>query len=186
MLLRVSFQKVQKIWFLISSKEIIFLLNFCKFWINSSIGFSIFGLSIIKLIEFFIIKFPKKSSRFCLKYFSDFSLVKRMNNHKRMVVEFYFLLHYLMIVQGTLIDADVCAKREVVRNSIRATFTQMQQSNYEVLLEVSSNKFLVNMSTDWTGIQSFEIVAVKWFMELSQKIINLVKRVVLHLWEMCD
>lgn len=95
-------------------------------------------------------------------------------------------MNELMIVQWALIDADVCAKREVIRNSIKASFTEMQQNNYEVLLEVSSNKFLVNMVTDWNDVQSFEIIAVKWFMELSQRIIDLVKRVVLHLWDMCD
>jgi hypothetical protein len=51
-----------------------------------------------------------------------------------------------------LIDADVCARREVVWNSIKASFTQVQQTNYEVLLEVSSNKFLVNMVTDAAGV----------------------------------
>jgi hypothetical protein len=53
-----------------------------------------------------------------------------------------------MIVQGSLIDAEACARREVVWNSIKASFTQVQNSNYDVLLEVSSNKFLVNMVTD--------------------------------------
>lgn len=92
-----------------------------------------------------------------------------------------------MIVQWALIDADVCARREVVWNSIKASFTQVQQTNYEVLLEVSSNKFLVNMVTDTTGvIQWFEIVAVKWFMELSKKVVEVVRKVVSVLWEMCD
>ena len=92
----------------------------------------------------------------------------------------------LMIVQWTLIDADICAKREVMRNSIKACFRDLGQSNYEVLLEVSSNKFLVNIVTDaaWV-IQWFEIVAVKWFMELSKRVIEVVKSVVSHLWEMC-
>ena len=107
-----------------------------------------------------------------------------------MVVEFLCFTFYavtLMIVQGALIDAAACARREVVRNSIKASFTEIQQSNYEVLLEVSSNKFLVNMVTDaaWV-IQWFEIVAVKWFMELSRKVIDVVKKLVAHLWEMCD
>jgi hypothetical protein len=55
------------------------------------------------------------------------------------------------------------------------------------LLEVSSNKFLVNMVTDdaWM-IQWLEIVAVKWFMELSKKVIEVVRKVIAHLWEMCD
>jgi hypothetical protein len=61
-----------------------------------------------------------------------------------------------------LIDAATCARRDVVRNSVKASFTEIQQSKYEVLLEVSSNKFLLNMVTDAAGaIQGFEVVAVK-------------------------
>ena len=89
--------------------------------------------------------------------------------------------------QWALIDSNICATRDVAWNSVKASFTEVQQSNYEVLLEVSSNKFLVNMVTDVAGvIQWFEIVAVKWFMELTKKVIEVVKKVVSHLWEMCD
>lgn len=89
--------------------------------------------------------------------------------------------------QWALIDADTCARRDVVWNSVKASFTEIQQSTYEVLLEVSSNKFLVNMVTDAAGvIQWFEIVAVKWFMELTKKVIEVVRKVVFHLWEMCE
>jgi hypothetical protein len=31
---------------------------------------------------------------------------------------------------------------------VKASFMEVKDSNYEVLLEVSSNKFLVNMVTD--------------------------------------
>ena len=107
-----------------------------------------------------------------------------------MVVEFLDFICYaitLMIVQWALIDAATCARKNVVWNSVKATFTEVQQSNYEVLLEVSSNKFLVNMVTDaaW-AIQWFEIVAVKWFMELSRKVIDVLKILVAHLWNMSD
>ncbi len=89
--------------------------------------------------------------------------------------------------QWALIDADICARRDVVRNSVKASFVQIQDYSYEVLLEVSSNKFLLNMVTDATWmIQWFEIVAVKGFMELSKRVIEVVKNVVSHLWEMCD
>jgi hypothetical protein len=50
-----------------------------------------------------------------------------------------------------LIDANTCATRDVVWNSVKASFTEIQDSTYEVLLEVSSNKFLVNMITDAAG-----------------------------------
>lgn len=91
-----------------------------------------------------------------------------------------------MIVQWALIDVWMCAKREVVRNSIKANFTEIQKNNYEVLLEVSSNKFLVNMVKSENWVESFEIIAVKGFMELSKKIVELVKKIILHLWEMID
>jgi hypothetical protein len=89
--------------------------------------------------------------------------------------------------QWALIDSELCAKKDVIRNSVKASFTEINQSNYEVLLEVSSNKFLVNMITDtaW-AIQWFEIIAVKWFMELSKRVIEVVKNVISHLREMCE
>jgi len=168
----------------------IFFFCLCKIWINSSIGFDIISLNKLNLKQFFILILPKKSSRFFLIFLIDFSIEKRCNNHKSMIVEFRDFISYaitLMIVQWALIDAATCARREVVRNSVKASFTETQQSNYEVLLEVSSNKFLVNMVTDaaW-AIQWFEVVAVKWFMELSRKVIDVLKILVAHLWNMSD
>ena len=89
--------------------------------------------------------------------------------------------------QWALIDSELCTKKDVIRNSVKASFTEINQSNYEVLLEVSSNKFLVNMITDtaW-AIQWFEIIAVKWFMELSKRVIEVVKNIISHLREMCE
>ena len=89
--------------------------------------------------------------------------------------------------QWTLIDSDICSRRDIEWDSVKASFTEINGSKYEVLLEVSSNKFLVNMFIDAAGvIEWFEVVAVKWFMELSKKIIEVVKKVVSHLWEMVD
>lgn len=91
-----------------------------------------------------------------------------------------------MAVQGLLIDTDMCAKREVNWNSVKAVFTELDVNNYEVLLEVSSNKFLVNMVADWDWVQYFEIISVKWFMEMTRKVMDLVRRLVFHLWNMVD
>ncbi len=47
-------------------------------------------------MQFFIVNFPKKSSRFYLNFLVDFSIEKRWDNHKSIVVEFvgfYFLCH---------------------------------------------------------------------------------------------
>jgi hypothetical protein len=91
-----------------------------------------------------------------------------------------------MLTQGLLLNTEVCASRYVHRDTVRASFTDLGTSTYEVLLEVSSNKFLVNMVRDESWIQSFEIIAVKGFMEITTKIIDLMKRLVAHLWEMVD
>jgi hypothetical protein len=91
-----------------------------------------------------------------------------------------------MLSQGLLLNTDVCASRYVNWDAVSASFTDLGTSNYEVLLEVSSNKFLLNMTRDESGIQSFEIIAVKGFMEITTKIIDLMKRLVAHLWEMVD
>ncbi|MDR3169327.1 MAG: hypothetical protein LBU27_06300 [Candidatus Peribacteria bacterium] len=91
-----------------------------------------------------------------------------------------------MFNQTLLLNPAVCATRNVCRDAVSASFTEQGGARYEVLLEVSSNKFLVNMVKDENGIQSFEIVAMKGFMEMTTKIIDLLKRLVAHLWEMVD
>jgi len=91
-----------------------------------------------------------------------------------------------MITQGLLLDATTCLERKVSRDSIKANFVDLWSSEYQVLLEVSTNKFLVSMIKDENWIQSFEIVAMKGFMEITTRIVDLLKRLVVHLREMVD
>ncbi|MDR0608373.1 MAG: hypothetical protein LBG52_08840 [Candidatus Peribacteria bacterium] len=91
-----------------------------------------------------------------------------------------------MFDQSLLLTPAVCSMRNVRRDAVHASFTEQGSAHYEVLLEVSTNKFLVNMVRDENGIQSFEIVAMKGFMEITTKIIDLLKRLIVHLWEMMD
>ena len=53
-----------------------------------------------------------------------------------------------MITQGALLPVEAYADRSVCWEMVRARFTEVEASSYEVLLEVSSNKFLVNMIKD--------------------------------------
>ncbi|MDD2537568.1 MAG: hypothetical protein PHU61_03720 [Candidatus Absconditabacteria bacterium] len=91
-----------------------------------------------------------------------------------------------MISQGMLLDAGVCAQREVTWDAVKASFTEREDASYDVLLEVSSNKFWVTMTRDEFGIASFEIISSKGFLELTTKLISLIKRLVNHLREMVD
>jgi hypothetical protein len=100
--------------------------------------------------------------------------------------DFYFFAGFDMFSQGVLLNTEVCTTKLVNWDAVKANFTALGTSQYEVLLEVSSNKFLVNMVRDEQGIQSFEIVAMKGFMEITTKIIDLLKRLIAHLWEMVD
>lgn len=91
-----------------------------------------------------------------------------------------------MMTQGLLLDTATCLERNVTWDAVKANFTDLGSSEYQVLLEVSTNKFLLNMTKDENGIHSFEIVAIKGFMELTTKVIALLKKLVNHLWEMVD
>jgi len=55
----------------------------------------------------------------------------------------------------------VCAQREVTWDAVKASFTEREDASYDVLLEVSSNKFWVTMTRDEFGIASFEIISSK-------------------------
>jgi len=46
---------------------------------------------------------------------------------------------------------------------VRAEFTELVEGNYDVVLEINSQKFLIRLVNDWDSIQNFEIVASKWF-----------------------
>ena len=65
--------------------------------------------------------------------------------------------------------------------NIRATFTQEGENQFGVVLEVNSNKFLITMQNIADQIEQFEIIAMKGFIELSNKIILTIKKLVEHL-----
>ncbi|MCK9466840.1 MAG: hypothetical protein M0P94_00780 [Candidatus Absconditabacterales bacterium] len=46
---------------------------------------------------------------------------------------------------------------------VRAEFTELVEGNYDVVLEINSQKFLIRLVNDGDSIQNFEIVASKGF-----------------------
>lgn len=66
-------------------------------------------------------------------------------------------------------------------DNIKATFTGIRENFYDIILEINSNKFLINMETIADKIEQFEIIAAKGFIELSNKIVMMVKQLVEHL-----
>lgn len=69
--------------------------------------------------------------------------------------------------------------KTVDRCRVRALFTQVEDWNYEVVLDVSSQKFLLRFSDDGWSIWNFEILAVKWFIyDLTLNLITSLKAIV--------
>lgn len=91
-----------------------------------------------------------------------------------------------MATQGLLLNVENNLTREVNWDMIKAKFVEMGDSQYQILLEVSTNKFLLDVSKVENEIESFEVIAIKGFIELTTKVLALLKKLVLHLWDMVD
>lgn len=83
--------------------------------------------------------------------------------------------------QLNLLTANDISQRTSILGNIKATFTQEGDNQFGVLLEVNSNKFLITMQNIADQIEEFQIIAMKWFIELTNKIILTIKKLVEHL-----
>lgn len=63
-----------------------------------------------------------------------------------------------------------------------AKFVQESDSTYTVELEINNNKFLLMIDCLEDSIQEFQVLAVQSFLNLSQKIVKLLRDVVEYLW----
>jgi hypothetical protein len=76
-------------------------------------------------------------------------------------------------VPGMLVNKTVDGCR------VRALFTQVDDWNYEVVLDVSSQKFLLRFSDTWWSIDRFEVLSVRWFIyDLTLNLITSLKTIV--------
>jgi hypothetical protein len=63
--------------------------------------------------------------------------------------------------QPTLFDADLCTTHTVSGNNISAVFQEKDGGAYDVVLSVSSHKFLVHIKPGRSEIEEFEVQAVR-------------------------
>lgn len=112
-------------------------------------------------------------------------IVKRSQFRKK-IQKFYLLSRSKMANQGLLLNVESLTERNVSWDMVKANFVEMGNNQYQVFLEVSTNKFLLNVSKDDYGMESFEVVAIKWFVELTTRVLALLKKLVNHLWNMID
>lgn len=81
---------------------------------------------------------------------------------------------------GLITHIDVCQKR-ICLDNIQALFTENADGSYDVVLEINSNKFLIAVHNIANRIERFEIIATKGFIEISNKIILMLKKLVEYL-----
>ena len=67
-------------------------------------------------------------------------------------------------------------------DNIKAIFNKISDYDYEVLLEVNSNKFLIHIKTAMNKIEEFEILAIKGFVEISLSLLKILKKIVYKLY----
>jgi hypothetical protein len=91
------------------------------------------------------------------------------------------LMKKMQIFQSPLLTDSVLDQRTVCVEWITATLTQYSQSDFEVLLEINSNKILVAFQWAIDRIEELQILAVKWFVELSKSFITTIKNLIGHL-----
>ncbi|MFA7717554.1 MAG: hypothetical protein WC875_02470 [Candidatus Absconditabacterales bacterium] len=83
--------------------------------------------------------------------------------------------------QSILLTPSDISQKTVWLENIKATFTEQEENTYDVTLEINSNKFLISIQHIADEIQQLEIIAVKGFIELSNKIILTLKKLIEHL-----
>jgi hypothetical protein len=84
--------------------------------------------------------------------------------------------------QINLINADQAQVRQISLDSVHASFRPLADETYDVVLDISSHKFLISIKERAGQIESFEIVLAKTFVQLTQKIVLTLKKLVQYLW----
>lgn len=83
--------------------------------------------------------------------------------------------------QLRLFEGCIGSTKKICFDNIKATFVNLEGIQ-ELLLEINSNKFLINFKTSMNRIEEMEIVAVKWFVELSLWVLRTIKKIVTKLY----
>ncbi len=124
--------------------------------------------------------FTKKSRHFFHKNSGDFSIVfyaKKINSISTM----FFFISEKVMNQLLLLTPSSLRKRTITEDNIKATFEKNEDDSYDIVLEINSNKFLIHMKNSWNIIEQLEILAIKWFIEFSNKLVLTIKRLIEYL-----
>lgn len=73
-------------------------------------------------------------------------------------------------------------EKKISYSHISAQFKNIKDALHEVVLKINSHKFFLNIKTWLKKIESLEVIAVKWCIELGVKVIRLLKKIVTTLY----
>ena len=83
--------------------------------------------------------------------------------------------------QLSLLTQSDIAQKSICLWNIKAIFTELKTGVYDIILEVNSHKFLINIESNSNQIEKFEILSAKWFIEISNKIVLILRKLVEYL-----
>jgi hypothetical protein len=84
--------------------------------------------------------------------------------------------------QLRLLSNDAVIYKSMQSEHIKARFKKVGDRVHEVVLEINSNKFLIQIQAGFQKLEHFEIIAVKGFIEIGVKVVNLLRRIVSSLY----
>lgn len=79
--------------------------------------------------------------------------------------------------QPQLFDSSICTTHRVSGNNISAVFEEKEAWAYDVVLSVSSHKFLLHIKPGANDLEEFEITAMRWYIDYNVSIMHTVKRI---------
>ncbi len=104
-------------------------------------------------------------------------------NTTRSRKKFYYFYVHIMYQETLLRHSDL--QRSLQDQQVQASFTTLTslgEKMHDVVLEVNSQKFLIRIKAGLQKLEKFEVLAVRWFVELWVKVLNTLRRIVTVLY----
>lgn len=83
--------------------------------------------------------------------------------------------------QPALFDASICTTHTVSGNNITAIFHDTDNGSYDVVLSVSSHKFLLHIKPGRNEIEEFEVKAMRWYIDYNISVMHTLKKIMKHI-----
>lgn len=100
------------------------------------------------------------------------------------IIRFYtnrFISWLIDMQQPSLFDASLCTTHTVSGNNVAAIFHEKEDWAYEVVLSVSSHKFLLHIKPWYNDLEEFEIQAMRWYIDYNVSLMHTLKKIMKHI-----